>query len=342
LQQTDVPDVECLERFMNRYEFFAFCVIAGNIHSAAGQTAVPATQITSPRAVATRVAPAARPVAFSAVAPQIASRPADVTPQRFGSFVPRTNGQPVTNLRANYSPAIRPVNQTFAARGIQPNASTAIPQLNALASARRERVARALEAIRERRRLRTQNANPAAINSQRRVTTPDPMIQRQPETRDPTQDKAKPNWWNRNDHPSYSDACRRHWHEWHDRGWWDNHCNTIVLISAGYYFLDGSYWYPAYGYDPLNSYYDYDGPVYTYGNLLPDEMIGNVQAALQDAGYYLGPITGSLDVETRAALANFQRDYGLPTTGAIDEPTVETLGLDQSGVYQSGDVSNSY
>jgi len=48
---------------------------------------------------------------------------------------------------------------------------------------------------------------------------------------------------------------------------------------------------------------------------------------LQDAGYYFGEITGSLNVETRAALANFQRDQGLLITGAIDEPTIETLGL---------------
>ncbi|PYL24843.1 MAG: hypothetical protein DMF44_03965 [Verrucomicrobia bacterium] len=40
-------------------------------------------------------------------------------------------------------------------------------------------------------------------------------------------------------------------------------------------------------------------------------------------------MTGSLGVDTRAVLANFQRDYGLPITGAIDEPTVEALGLDQ-------------
>ncbi|PYK07515.1 MAG: hypothetical protein DME67_00420 [Verrucomicrobia bacterium] len=67
--------------------------------------------------------------------------------------------------------------------------------------------------------------------------------------------------------------------------------------------------------------------MYTYGNLLPDEVIANVQVALQDAGYYFGQITGTLSVETRAALANFQRDYGLPITGAIDEPTIESLGL---------------
>ena len=126
---------------------------------------------------------------------------------------------------------------------------------------------------------------------------------------------------------SFDDAFRRHWHEWHDRNWWHDHCQTIVFINTGYYFLDGSYWYPAYGYDPLQTYYDYDGPVYTYSNLLPDEVIANVQTALQDAGYYYGSITGSLSVDTRAAIANFQRDYGLQMTGAIDEDTVEALGL---------------
>jgi peptidoglycan hydrolase-like protein with peptidoglycan-binding domain len=37
-----------------------------------------------------------------------------------------------------------------------------------------------------------------------------------------------------------------------------------------------------------------------------------------------------LSVDTRAAIANFQRDYNLPITGAIDEPTVGALGLDQA------------
>ena len=126
---------------------------------------------------------------------------------------------------------------------------------------------------------------------------------------------------------SYSDALRVHRHEWHDRNWWKQNCNTIVFVIGGYYFLDAGYWYPAWGYDPLNSYYDYDGPIYTYGNLLPDQVIANVQAALQDAGYYFGAVTGSLSVETRTALLNFQRDQGLIATGAIDEPTVAALGL---------------
>jgi len=205
----------------------------------------------------------------------------------------------------------------------------------------RQNELRTLAAMRERRAIGTENRTLAGINAQRPGMTHDPAARPQLETRESPADLARTRWHNRNDRPSYSDAFRRHWHEWHDRNWWHHHCDTIVFVIGGYYFLDGSYWYPAFGYDPLQSYYDYDGPIYTYSNLLPDEVIANVQVALQNAGYYFGAITGSLNFETRAALANFQRDYGLPITGAIDEATVETLGLGQSGVYQSGDVSNS-
>ena len=126
---------------------------------------------------------------------------------------------------------------------------------------------------------------------------------------------------------SYFDALKRCRHERHDRNWWDRHCRTIMFVNTGYYYLDTGYWYPAYGYNPAYDSYDVDGPIYTYGDLLPDQVIANVQAALREAGYYVGPITGSLGPATRAALSNFQRDYGLIITGAIDEPTVQSLGL---------------
>ena len=126
---------------------------------------------------------------------------------------------------------------------------------------------------------------------------------------------------------SYFDALKLCRHERHDRNWWEQRCRTIAFVNTGYYYLDAGYWYPAYGYDPANDYYDYDGPIYTYGDLLPDQVIVNVQKALQEAGYYDGPITGSLNSGTRAALGHFQRDYGLIITGAIDEPTIASLGL---------------
>ena len=126
---------------------------------------------------------------------------------------------------------------------------------------------------------------------------------------------------------SYSDALRRNWQGWHNRDWWRQHCNNIVLVTGGYYFLDASYWYPAYGYDPVNNYYDYDGPIYTYGNLLPDQVILNVQRALKDLGYYAGDLTGTLSPATRRALSAYQRDYGLDVNGVVDAPTVYALGL---------------
>jgi hypothetical protein len=126
---------------------------------------------------------------------------------------------------------------------------------------------------------------------------------------------------------SYSDALRRYRHERHDRRWWKQHFNVIVLVGGGYYYWDAGYWFPAWGYDPVYQYYDYDGPIYTYGNLLPDQVIVNVQRALQEEGYYAGGVTGSLGPATRQAIANYQQDAGLIVTGAIDAATVESLGL---------------
>jgi len=61
--------------------------------------------------------------------------------------------------------------------------------------------------------------------------------------------------------------------------------------------------------------------------LAPDQVVANVQAALQELGYYQGPINGLLDPATGAALANYQRDNGLNITSAIDEPTLAALGI---------------
>ena len=126
---------------------------------------------------------------------------------------------------------------------------------------------------------------------------------------------------------NYANAMRRYRHERHDCDWWKQHYVVIVLIGGGYYYHDAGYWYPAWGYDPNYERYDYDGPIYTYGNLLPDQVIINVQRVLQQLGYYRGDLNGSLGVDTRNALAAYQQDYGLDATGIVDEATVRSLGL---------------
>jgi peptidoglycan hydrolase-like protein with peptidoglycan-binding domain len=67
--------------------------------------------------------------------------------------------------------------------------------------------------------------------------------------------------------------------------------------------------------------------MYAYHDLLPDQVVANVQAALQELGYYHGPVNGILGSETREAIANYQRDHGLYTTSTIDQVTLEALGM---------------
>jgi Putative peptidoglycan binding domain len=126
---------------------------------------------------------------------------------------------------------------------------------------------------------------------------------------------------------SYAEAMRRYRHERHDHAWWKQHYIVIVLVGGGYYYWDSGYWCPAWGYDPNYERYEYDGPIYTYGNLLPDQVIVNVQNALKELGYYAGDVNGSLGVNTRRALTAYQQDYGLDATGVVDEATVRALGL---------------
>ncbi|MGH9645893.1 MAG: peptidoglycan-binding domain-containing protein [Bryobacteraceae bacterium] len=123
-------------------------------------------------------------------------------------------------------------------------------------------------------------------------------------------------------------AFRSYHPDWHDRGWYHSHYNRIVLIGGGYYFWNSGYWYPAWGYSPTESYYAYDGPIYT-GTVAepPDRVIANVQAVLQDQGYYQGEVDGLLGPLTRDALTAYQSDHGLYTTAAIDEPTLDSLGM---------------
>jgi hypothetical protein len=113
---------------------------------------------------------------------------------------------------------------------------------------------------------------------------------------------------------------------WHDRGWWNSHHNRIVFAFGAPYYWNAGYWFPAWGYYP-NAYYAWDGPIYAYNGLPPDQVIANVQGALQQQGYYHGEVDGLIGPLTREAVANYQRDHGLYETAAIDRSTLESLGM---------------
>ena len=121
-------------------------------------------------------------------------------------------------------------------------------------------------------------------------------------------------------------AFRNYRSEWHDRDWWRHNHSRIVFVFGGPYYWNSGYWYPAWGYDP-GAYYAYDGPIYGYNNLPPDQVIANVQSALQQQGYYQGEVDGLLGPQTRGAIAGYQRDHGLYETASIDRPTLESLGM---------------
>jgi hypothetical protein len=116
--------------------------------------------------------------------------------------------------------------------------------------------------------------------------------------------------------------------EWHDQGWYHSHYNRVELIGGGYYYLNNGYWYPAWGYSPSAQYYAYDGPIYVGQRAEPpDKVIADVQAVLQQMGYYKGEVDGLLGPLSREALAAYQADQGLTQTAAIDEPTLDALGM---------------
>ena len=252
--------------------------------------------------------------------PSVPRGSANVGQRRSGTLPTQVQPQLPANFRPNYPRITRQLNPRLAAVMPQQDASVRRIQPDTDALAKNDFAENQLPLAKAQPNLRT--------DIQRDLSPQEGMADRST-TREARQLRDRDKWQNGHgkDHRNYFDALRAHRHEWHNRDWWKQNCNTVVFVIGGYYFLDAGYWYPAWGYDPLNSYYDYDGPIYTYGNLLPDQVIANVQAALQDAGYFFGAVTGSLSVETRTALVNFQRDQGLIVTGAIDESTVAALGL---------------
>jgi Putative peptidoglycan binding domain len=328
---------------MKLSRFAGLCVVAVlamGICTSTGQTNGPVPQ-NGPRTAAANGVRGSNVRPNNPHPPYVPRGPINVG-QRLPNALPiQMPAQPVAHFRSNHSPFPRQLNPTVRTTTPQPGApsdpvqpSASVLAKNELADNRlpftnvqRNPTGNGVQSIpaesedseMARRDLRTINAQKELKPKEETADNLKPREERQ------GADRGKGR--NRNNRFSYLDALRSHRHEWHNRDWWHEHCKTIVFVNTGYYFLNGTYWYPAFGYDPLNSYYDYDGPIYTYGNLLPDQVIANVQAALQDAGYYFGAVTGSLSVETRAALVNFQRDQGLIVTGAIDEPTVESLGL---------------
>ena len=127
--------------------------------------------------------------------------------------------------------------------------------------------------------------------------------------------------------PQYN-VFRTYQPQWHDRSWWHSNHHNILLIGGGWYFWNAGYWYPAWGYDNSAAYYPYDGPIYVGDSPRPfDQVVADVQSVLQEQGYYHGEVDGLVGPLTQEALAAYQSNAGLEQTAAIDQPTLESLGI---------------
>lgn len=123
-------------------------------------------------------------------------------------------------------------------------------------------------------------------------------------------------------HLNHLNNCQHH----HDHWWWRHHCAAIIFFDFGWWGWYDGWWYPAWGYDPY-SYYDYNEPIYGYDGLSPEQVVASVQVALQERGYYQYAVDGRMGPLTRAAIARFQTERGLPITSGIDAATLGSLGV---------------
>ena len=68
------------------------------------------------------------------------------------------------------------------------------------------------------------------------------------------------------------------------------------------------------------------------GPMTATQNIRKAQEQLRVLGMYYGPIDGSLNPGTRAAIASFQQRYGLPRTSTLDRATFAWLMNSESAV----------
>ena len=66
-----------------------------------------------------------------------------------------------------------------------------------------------------------------------------------------------------------------------------------------------------------------------------------VEEALKAKGYDPGKVDGIADDANRAAIRSFQKDKGIPITGAVDQRTADQLGVSMGSKAMSPDRSSN-
>jgi hypothetical protein len=128
-------------------------------------------------------------------------------------------------------------------------------------------------------------------------------------------------------------------HSKHDDDHDQDHDHRIYsAVPRTSFFLSYGNGYAGRGfyYGPRNSSYYYQRPevkYYATREAAPREYYQSdqsgvaVQRALARAGYYQGAIDGAIGPQSRRAIARYQSDNGLRSTGLIDRSLLNSLGL---------------
>jgi hypothetical protein len=110
----------------------------------------------------------------------------------------------------------------------------------------------------------------------------------------------------------YAFASHRGWNPGSEYYWGGHHYRWF---NNGWFIID-----PGFG---------YYGPGYAYGSGYNSgiRVSAQVQVALQQQGYYQGPVDGIVGPQTQAAIAAYQQANGLPVTGNITRGLLSDLGV---------------
>lgn len=112
---------------------------------------------------------------------------------------------------------------------------------------------------------------------------------------------------------------------------------TISVLAATSALFYGS---PARSQEIDGRLGEYDSSMvsnWSYG--ASDPAIQDLQIFLDELGYYDEEITGTYDIATRDAVADYQTDYGLEADGMVDEETWNSFQeIDQEELFESEDM----
>ena len=81
----------------------------------------------------------------------------------------------------------------------------------------------------------------------------------------------------------------------------------------------------------------------SYTASMPNDnpQVSQIQQALNDKGFNVGPVDGHMGPKTKAALKQFQQAQGLQASGKLDPQTVAALSIGASAPSAASEMSNT-